>query len=74
MPEFAFHGAQKAAERRSRLRLHLQCLADEFQNQLDLENSMVDDNPEGTVVVHVKMSATLAKELIESLHRAKALI
>jgi hypothetical protein len=69
---YAVLGVQAAAERRSRLRAHLQCLADEFQERLD--ESSGKDEPEGTVIVKVKMSGTLCAELIESLRRAKSLI
>ena len=68
------NAAQAAANRRSRIRTHLACLANDLQTQLDLENGMTPDEPEGTVVVELEFSTTWARELIDSLDDARSLI
>lgn len=65
--------AQAAAVRRDVVRQHIAALATEIMDQVDFSQDMQDD-PEGTVKIHVTMSLTLAEDMLESLRAAEVMI
>jgi hypothetical protein len=67
-------GAQASADRRSKTRRILRDLKNHVISELDLENSLVEDEPEGMVVVELKISKTLAEQLVDALECAGARI
>lgn len=66
--------AQRAANERSDLRSTVKSLAAVIETQIDLENSMVPDEPEGTVVIQIDLSKTMAEKLVGQLRRVEAMI
>jgi hypothetical protein len=68
-------GAQASADRRSKTRRILRDLKNHVMREVaDLENSLVEDEPEGMVVVELKISKTLAEQLVDALECAGARI
>ena len=66
--------SQQAADERVELRGTLMALRTMVETQLNLENSLVADEPEGTVVIRIDLSKTIAEKLVSQLRRAESMI
>lgn len=65
---------QQSVDRRAGTRVGLRRLEEIIQEQLDLENDLVEDEPEGTVVIQLQISKTLAQLFVSVLKTARAWI
>lgn len=66
--------ARRFRERRDAVREDLNVLANVIEEQLNLENALADDEPEGSVITRIQLSKTYAGQLVKSLRHAEALL